>query len=48
MMERVEIADEPSDEVCAICGRPMVIKLGRFGKFLACSGFPECATRAPC
>ena len=42
MMERVEIADEPSDEVCDVCGRPMVIKLGRFGKFLACSGFPEC------
>jgi DNA topoisomerase-1 len=42
LMERVEIADEPSDEVCDLCGRPMVIKLGRFGKFLACSGFPEC------
>jgi DNA topoisomerase I len=42
LMERVEIADEPSDEVCDVCGRPMVIKLGRFGKFLACSGFPEC------
>ncbi|MDQ3699664.1 MAG: type I DNA topoisomerase [Chloroflexota bacterium] len=42
MMERVEIADEPSDEVCDLCGKPMVIKLGRFGKFLACSGFPEC------
>jgi DNA topoisomerase-1 len=42
LMERVEIADEPSDEVCDLCARPMVIKLGRFGKFLACSGFPEC------
>jgi DNA topoisomerase I len=42
MMERVEIADEPSDEVCDLCAKPMVIKLGRFGKFLACSGFPEC------
>ncbi|MBI3970112.1 MAG: type I DNA topoisomerase [Chloroflexi bacterium] len=42
LMERVELADEPSDEVCDVCGRPMVIKLGRFGKFLACSGFPEC------
>ena len=33
---------EPSDEVCEKCGKPMVIKLGKFGKFLACSGFPEC------
>ncbi len=47
LMERVEIADEPSDETCELCGRPMVIKLGRFGRFLACSGFPECRnTRA--
>jgi DNA topoisomerase-1 len=42
LMERVEIADEPTDESCDVCGRPMVIKLGRFGKFMACSGFPEC------
>ena len=61
LMERVEIADEPSDEICdcagtcgapcaealqadgrSVCNKPMVIKLGRFGKFLACSGFPEC------
>jgi DNA topoisomerase-1 len=42
LVEKVEIADEPSDEVCDVCGRPMVIKLGRYGKFLACSGFPEC------
>ena len=41
-MERVKIADEPTDEICELCGRPMVIKLGRFGKFLACTGFPEC------
>ena len=34
--------EEKSDEVCEKCGRPMVIKRGRFGKFLACSGFPEC------
>ena len=34
--------DEPSSEVCDLCGRPMVIKVGKFGKFLACSGFPEC------
>jgi DNA topoisomerase I len=45
LMERVEIADEPSDEICDVCGRPMVIKLGRYGKFVACSGFPECRNR---
>jgi DNA topoisomerase-1 len=60
LMERVKIADEPSDETCdctgncnqegtcsvdpvtGVCGLPMVIKLGRYGKFLACSGFPNC------
>ncbi len=39
---RVKIPDEATDQVCDICGKPMVIKLGRFGKFLACSGFPQC------
>ena len=34
--------DEPTDEVCEACGRPMVIKKGRFGLFLACTGYPEC------
>ena len=37
-----QIADEATDEVCEKCGKPMVIKFGRFGKFMACSGFPEC------
>jgi DNA topoisomerase-1 len=46
-MERVRIKDEPSDETCEKCGRPMVIKLGKFGKFLACSGFPECRNARP-
>jgi DNA topoisomerase I len=41
-MEEIEIEDEVSDEVCDKCGRPMVYKMGRFGKFLACSGFPDC------
>lgn len=35
---------ETTDEICEKCGKPMVIKLGRFGKFLACSGFPDCKT----
>ena len=34
--------DEPTDKVCELCGKPMMKKLGRFGFFLACSGFPEC------
>ncbi len=41
---RVKVADEPTDEVCETCGKPMVIKIGRFGKFMACTGFPECKT----
>ena len=39
--------DEESDEVCEVCERPMVIKSGRFGRFLSCSGFPECKTSRP-
>ena len=39
--------DEATDEVCEKCGKPMVIKLGRFGKFLACTGFPECRNTKP-
>lgn len=34
--------EEPTNELCEKCGKPMVIRLGRFGKFLACTGFPEC------
>ena len=36
------VLDEPTDQVCSVCGKPMVKKLGRFGFFLACSGFPDC------
>ena len=39
--------DEPTDEVCDVCSRPMVIKKGRFGLFLACTGYPECKTTKP-
>ena len=39
--------EEETDEVCETCGRPMVIKTGRFGRFLACTGFPECRTSRP-
>ncbi|MGN0591342.1 type I DNA topoisomerase [Ruminococcus sp.] len=40
--KRVKVPDEETDVVCELCGRKMVIKIGRFGKFLACPGFPEC------
>lgn len=41
-IEKVTVADEVSDEACELCGAPMVYKLGRYGRFLACSRFPEC------
>ena len=44
-VEKVKIADEVTDEPCPECGKPLVIKMGRYGKFLACSGFPECKFR---
>lgn len=40
--KRMKVPDEETDIVCDACGKPMVIKIGRFGKFLACTGFPEC------
>jgi DNA topoisomerase-1 len=42
LMEKIKLADEATEEVCPKCGKPVVIKTGRYGKFLACSGFPEC------
>ena len=42
VLEKVEISDEETDIVCEECGRNMVIKYGKHGKFLACPGFPEC------
>jgi DNA topoisomerase-1 len=46
-MKEVEIEDEISDETCEKCGRHLVYKMGRFGKFLACSGFPDCRNTKP-
>jgi DNA topoisomerase-1 len=46
-MKEVEIQDEVSDIPCEKCGRMMVYKMGRFGKFLACSGFPDCRNTKP-
>ncbi|WP_434121468.1 type I DNA topoisomerase [Salinicoccus roseus] len=41
-MEKIEIKDEPAGEDCEKCGSPMVYKMGRYGKFMACSNFPDC------
>ena len=40
--KKIKVPDEETDEICEKCGRHMVIKMGRYGKFLACPGFPEC------
>jgi DNA topoisomerase-1 len=40
--EKVKLADEPTGEACPKCGKPLIIKTGRFGKFIACSGYPDC------
>ncbi len=40
--KKIKVPDEETDEICELCGRKMVIKSGRYGKFLACPGFPEC------
>ena len=45
--KRIKVPDEVSDEVCELCGRQMVVKSGRFGRFLACPGFPECKNTKP-
>ena len=44
---RIKVPDEVTDEICEVCGRNMVIKSGRYGRFLACPGFPECTNTKP-
>ena len=44
---RLKVPDEETDEICEVCGKNMVIKMGRFGKFLACPGWPECTNTKP-
>ncbi len=44
---RLKVPEEETDEICELCGRNMVIKMGRFGKFLACPGFPDCKNAKP-
>ncbi|MFA6096554.1 MAG: type I DNA topoisomerase [Candidatus Paceibacterota bacterium] len=46
-IDKKELTEEKTDEKCEKCGSPMVIKLGRFGKFLACTNYPECKTTKP-
>ena len=46
-LPKLEVKDEPTDEICPNCERPMVIKTGRFGKFISCTGYPECKTTKP-
>jgi DNA topoisomerase-1 len=45
--KRIKVKDEETDIVCELCGRKMVVKHGRFGKFLACPGYPECKNTKP-
>ena len=45
--QHIKIPDEESDEICEKCGRKMVVKTGRFGRFLACPGYPECGFTKP-
>lgn len=46
-MEKIEIKDEETGEMCELCGSPMVYKMGRYGKFMACSNFPDCRNTKP-
>ena len=46
-IEKVKLEDKLSDEVCELCGKPMAFKMGRFGEFLACTGYPECKNTKP-
>ena len=45
--QRIKVPDEISDELCDVCGKNMVVKSGRFGRFLACPGYPECTFTKP-
>lgn len=46
-IERVKMPERKTDQICELCGKPMVIKTGRFGDFLACSGYPACKNTKP-
>ncbi len=46
-IEKVKVEDQLTDQLCELCGKPMAIKHGRFGEFLACSGYPDCKNTKP-
>jgi len=46
-IEKVKVEDQPTGEMCEKCGHPLVIKRGRFGKFIACSNYPACRNTKP-
>ena len=44
---KVKVPDELTDQLCELCGKPMAVKMGRFGRFLSCTGFPDCRSSKP-
>ncbi|MDY6037840.1 MAG: type I DNA topoisomerase [Eubacterium sp.] len=46
-IEKIVVEDVPTGEICEVCGKQMVVKAGRFGEFIACSGYPECKNTKP-
>jgi len=46
-VDKVDLAEQGDEEYCQNCGRPMVLKKGRFGQFFACTGYPDCKTTRP-
>jgi len=46
-ISKKDVAEQATDEICEKCGKPMVVKIGRYGKFMACTGFPACRNSKP-
>ena len=46
-MDKADLTEQGDEEYCENCGRPMVLKKGRFGTFFACTGYPDCKTTKP-
>ena len=46
-VDKADLAEQGDEEYCENCGRPMVLKKGRFGTFFACTGYPDCKTTKP-
>ena len=45
--QKIQLSDEQTDEVCEICGKPMIVRNGRYGRFIGCSGYPACKNIKP-